>query len=247
MRNPVGPEEPSVYWRRRAIVGVGLLVALLLLWWLFSAVFGSDEPDDQQPPPTSPTSAPATAGSPAGSPSPTATASAKAAAQATEGPTPDETGSATEKKAKDLDEVEGRAAAKKPQRCRDSDVSVAVRPAQRAGEVGAGMKVTLVITNQGATTCRRDLGDANNEIRVVSGRVLVWSSNSCPGVADGESAKAGVVTLKPEQAWSTTVRWPGKVTSLRCPPEPPTAKPGTYRAIGANGDVRSAESRFTLR
>lgn len=34
--NPVGPEPASVYWRRRIIVILGVLVVLGLLWWLIS-------------------------------------------------------------------------------------------------------------------------------------------------------------------------------------------------------------------
>ena len=38
--NPIGPEEPSTYWRRRAIVVVGLLAAIWLVWWLLGTAFG---------------------------------------------------------------------------------------------------------------------------------------------------------------------------------------------------------------
>lgn len=34
--NPVGPEPANVYWRRRIIVILGVLVALALVWWLIS-------------------------------------------------------------------------------------------------------------------------------------------------------------------------------------------------------------------
>jgi hypothetical protein len=51
--NPVGPEEPSTYWRRRAFVVVGLLLALWLLWLLVSIALGSnDETPDAVPSPT---------------------------------------------------------------------------------------------------------------------------------------------------------------------------------------------------
>jgi hypothetical protein len=229
--NPVGPEEPSVYWRRRAIIGVGLLVVLWLVWWLFSSVFGgTSAPEDQQvPPPTS--SAPASPRpSPSSSPSPSA--SAKPQAKATSS-SPSPTAKAK--------------AAPKPARCGDGDILVAVAPAQRTGEVGAGMKITMTVTNTGVQACRRDVGDPANEVRVVSGRVLVWSSNFCRGTTDGRSEKAGVVTLKPKESWSTTVRWPGKVTLSSCPATQPVAKAGTYRAQGINNSRWSRESTFTLR
>ena len=223
--NPVGPEEPSVYWRRRAVVGVGLLVALLILWWLFSSVFGSDgDAGDQQTPQGTVSSAPPTpAASPAPtSPTPTAQAPASATAKA-QAP-----------------------AAKKAPRCPDAAIAVVVTPAARNTEVGDGMKLTMAVTNTGSEACRRDVSLANNEIRVVSGRVLVWSSNYCKGTEDGPSVKEGTVTLSPDESWKTTVKWPGKVTAATCPEDQPTAKAGTYRTLGSNGDRRSAEATFTL-
>ena len=125
-------------------------------------------------------------------------------------------------------------------------MSVVVTPADRDVEVGAGVKLTMTVTNEGSATCRRDLGNSANEVQVVSGRVLVWSSNYCQDSQDGESAKAGVVTLKPGKSWSTVVTWPGKVTLAGCPAKQPTAQAGTYRAVARNGDKRSAESVFVL-
>jgi hypothetical protein len=42
--DPVGPHEPSVYWRRRLVLGLVLLVALLLLFRACSGGGGDDEP-----------------------------------------------------------------------------------------------------------------------------------------------------------------------------------------------------------
>ena len=39
--HPVGPEPASVYWRRRIIVVIGILVVLGLVWWLISPSGGS--------------------------------------------------------------------------------------------------------------------------------------------------------------------------------------------------------------
>lgn len=42
--NPIGPEEPSVYWRRRLLVGLGVLVVLILLFLVLRACTSDAEP-----------------------------------------------------------------------------------------------------------------------------------------------------------------------------------------------------------
>lgn len=64
---PVGPQPPNVYWRRRVIAAVVLLLVLALLIWAVTALIGAfsgdDEPAAQAPAPSdsgtaSPTSSP---------------------------------------------------------------------------------------------------------------------------------------------------------------------------------------------
>lgn len=50
---PVGPEEPQVYWKRRALVGGGALVVLFLLWLLLWPK-GGDPDSDVSSAPASP-------------------------------------------------------------------------------------------------------------------------------------------------------------------------------------------------
>lgn len=47
LRNPVGDQPPTVYWRRRLIVLGAAIALVLLLWFLISATLagGEDEPD----------------------------------------------------------------------------------------------------------------------------------------------------------------------------------------------------------
>jgi hypothetical protein len=66
--NPVGPEPASVYWRRRIIVVLGVIVVLGLVWWLISPG-GSPTPTaaSTSPSPLPTLSTPATSPSPSGS------------------------------------------------------------------------------------------------------------------------------------------------------------------------------------
>ena len=74
---PVGPEDPSVYWKRRALVGGIALLGLVLLWWLLWPK-GDGDPEPvaapASPAPTAPlTPSPVT--SPSASPSASASGS----------------------------------------------------------------------------------------------------------------------------------------------------------------------------
>jgi hypothetical protein len=48
---PVGPEDPQIYWRRRALVGGIVIVGLLLFWLVFLKGDPGPEPPPSTPPP----------------------------------------------------------------------------------------------------------------------------------------------------------------------------------------------------
>lgn len=226
--NPRGPEEPSTYWRRRAVVLVVLLVVLWLLWMLFSAALGSnDEPAADSPSPTpsfgltispDPSASSPEASDPEASASPDS-ASASASASPTPSPSPSATGA-----------------------CRDGDIEVVAGTSAASTTVGAGLGVSMTVTTTGSAACTRDVGAGANELRITSGSVLVWSSDFCnPSDASSETV------LEPGTPWSTSVTWPGTVTAKSCPADQPTAQPGTYRVVARNGTVESEPVVFTVR
>jgi hypothetical protein len=59
-RNPVGPETPNVYWRRRLVVGIGALAVIVIILLIVFAPKGSKTPiaDDTKTPSSSDTPAP---------------------------------------------------------------------------------------------------------------------------------------------------------------------------------------------
>ena len=149
--NPVGPEEPSTYWRRRAIVVVALLVVLWLAWWLLGALFGGDDTAADGPGagPTvglSISPEPEGSGDPSGEPSEGVSGSPGASASAA---------------------------------CADDVITVTAATDAATAAVGAGMGLTMTVTNNGDAACSRDVGAGANELQVTSGSVLVWSSDFC--------------------------------------------------------------------
>lgn len=217
--NPVGPEEPSVYWRRRAAVGVALLVVIWFAWWLVQAAFGdSGEPTAQEP------SASPSFGlsmSPSADPGPSATEpSASLAPSVSASPSPSATAAT----------------------CKDSNIAVSASTASSSTGVGEGLALTMSVTNTGSAACSRDVGAGANEMRITSGSVLVWSSDFCntSSAKDKEQLDAG-------EAFTTSVTWPGTVTEKGCPDNQPLGQPGTYNVVARNGSVESEPVTFTVK
>lgn len=221
--NPVGPEEPSTYWRRRAAVIVGLLVVLWLGWWLLQAAFGSNDEAPAAAPSESPsfglTMSPspddeATDVDPSASPAPSASGSAS--------PSPSPSPSASTD-------------------CVDSDIAVSAATASSTTTVGGGMGLTLTVTNTGPAACNRDVGAGANELRITSGSVLVWSSDFC-----NPSKAKDVQALEPGKPFTTSVTWPGTVTQEGCPANQPQAQAGGYKVVARNGSVESEPVAFAV-
>jgi hypothetical protein len=218
--NPVGPEEPSTYWRRRAAVIVGLLVVLWLGWWLLQAAFGSnDEPAAEAPSP-SPSFGLTMSPAPDGEPTGEGDRSADPSASASPSPSPSPSASAD---------------------CVDSDIEVAAAPASAATTVGGGMALTLTVTNTGSAACNRDVGAGANELRVTSGSVLVWSSDFC-----NPSKATDVQVLEPGKPFTTSATWPGTITEEGCPANQPQAQAGGYNVTARNGALESEPVPFAV-
>ena len=219
--NPVGPEEPSTYWRRRAAVIDGLLVVLWLGWWLLQAAFGpGDEASGQAPSPT-PSFGLTMSASPDGEPTEgAADPSASGSPAATDSPSPSPSASVS---------------------CLDSDITVSAATAAATTSVGGEMALTLTVTNTGSTPCTRDVGAAANELQVSSGSVLVWSSDFC-----NPSTATDVQALVPGTPFTTSVTWPGTVIAQGCPADQPQAQAGSYRVVARNGAIESEPAVFTV-
>ena len=152
--HPRGPLPAEVYWRRRAIT---FLVVVVLLALLMRSCGGDGDGD-----------ATLNAGgsqSPSAAAAPTTPSVAASSAAARPSPSPSPSPS----------RVEGAP-------CRDADLAVTATANAKDYAGGVRPRLTLVVTNQGPVSCSRDLGAALRELRVVSGTDRVWSSDDCaPG------------------------------------------------------------------
>lgn len=210
---PVGPLDRRVYWRRRALV-IGVLVVILLV--LFRACSGDDSPD------ADPSAATA---------SPSASATSKATSS----------GSATPKASASASATATKTATAVPT-CKNSDILVTARPSKSSYAVGDTVNITYVVETKNDVKCKRDVGGAADEVRVVaSNGQIVWSSDYCsPG---GEK---DVRTLGPTTTFSVLVAWDGDVTAASCPDDRLPAPAGVYQVLGRNGTVVGPSAKLTL-
>ena len=222
--HPSGPQPPRVYWVRRALVLVVVLVLLLGVRWLLGGRGSSDPaalPDA--------TKSPAASQSPATSP--TATRSASATAKPSTTPTPTPTAKPTTKPTTPAATPE----------CTNSQIAVTASTDAASYPVGSTPHLRMKIENTSKKACTRDIGAAQNELVITSGSSHVWSSDDCnPG------GSPQVATLAPGQSYSVAVTWLGKLSQKGCPTGQPSATQGSYKLIGRNGTVLSASAGFAL-
>ena len=212
--HPVGPEEPQVYWRRRLIFALAALITLIVI--VRSLTGGSDTPSAAATPiPTSQITSGAT-------PAPTIEVASPTpiALQPTVQPTVPVVG-------------EGE--------CSDADTSIRVKVDRETTAVGEGVHIKMIVKNISAVTCKRDVGSGANEVTVISGPALIWSTDHCNPSTDKD-----LVELAPGQEWSVNVVWIGKQTAKGCKVRN-MAKPGAYWAHGRNASLNSDGVKFVVK
>lgn len=213
--HPVGPEGPQVYWRRRLILGLAALVTLIVI---IRSLTGGEDPVSTAV--STVPSAEATTAAPEPSVDPSVVATpAPAALQPTAQPTIPIAG-------------EGE--------CSDADTSIRVVVDRETTAVGEGVHINMIVKNISANTCKRDVGSGANEVTVISGPALIWSTDHCNSSTDKD-----LVELAPGQEWKVKVVWIGKQTAKGCKVRN-MAEPGAYWAHGRNASLNSDGVRFVV-
>lgn len=216
MKLTVGPLPSAVYWRRRAILLGGMLVAVSLVWASCSTASRGERA--AQPGPSASTSiAPSAPASTLLTPtvdgleSPTTGASPQPAAPPAQpaGPPP------------------GAPVAAVPA-CADTELLLTPMAAQTTAPRGAIVKLTLKVKNISPHACSRDLGADQQELYIQQGTVKVWSSDACD-----PHRGVSVRNLAPNEEQAFFVDWSGRISSAGCEDAqrvPPP--PGKYQIFG---------------
>lgn len=210
--HPVGPEEPVVYWRRRLMLGLAALVTLIVLIRTFT---GGDDTVQAA------ASAAPTEGAVVATPIPSVVAAS---------PTPSILQPTAQPAVPAVAEGE----------CSDADTSVRVEVDRETTVVGEGVHINMIVKNISAKTCKRDVGSGANEVTVISGPALIWSTDHCNPNTDKD-----LVELAPGQEWNVKVVWIGKQTSTGCKVTN-MADPGAYWAHGRNSSLNSDGVKFVV-
>ena len=202
LRHPVGPQPPSVYWRRRAIVGLGL-IAVIVIIVLIVVRPGTPEP---------------TGG---GEPTPAASDAAVVEDEQTD----------LEAAAEDAGTAGGEAAPGvdgAPGACTADQVQVTPVTDAEAYSAESQPQLSLTLLNTGSTSCTMEAGSDVQEFLITSGADRVWSSRDCQvdAVAASIVLEPGVERATTPIPWNRTRSEPGVCDVQR---SPVTAGGATYR------------------
>jgi hypothetical protein len=160
VRLTVGSLPAAVYWRRRAVVLVGLAMVVLVVSY---ACNGPDAPAA-----TNPSSSPTPASTPSPTPSlqrPTIETSSPTTPAFTL-PVPANTGA-----------------------CGDTELELTASATTATVSQGSTVDVTIKIKNISSRACSRDVGADMQELRLLNNDALVWSSDDC-GANHGSNVKS---------------------------------------------------------
>jgi len=214
-----------VYWRRRLLVGLAAVLTLVLLTQMFS---GGDDGN------------PAAAAIPAATTSATPLVVASATPGASGLPIPDSTGSTTPSTQTLQPTAQPTVQVVAEGECSDAQISMQVEIDRTTTAVGEGVHIKMILKNTSTTTCKRDVGSGANEITVISGPALIWSTDHC-----NASTEKDLKEFAPGQEWSVNVVWIGKQTAKGCKVRN-MAQSGAYWAHGRNGSLNSDGIKFEV-
>ncbi|GAA2326220.1 hypothetical protein [Dactylosporangium salmoneum] len=228
-RLTVGPLPPSVYWRRRAIVLVGVVVAVVLVWLAVgggspsSPTAVSSEPASR----TTSTPGPTTAAPTVGTPTPGDLTSPSFVPA-----TPEQTGPAATPRSPAPANVAP---------CTDDQITVTVAASPSPGLLGGTFTFSIAIVSKATDWCSRDLGAGAQEIRVLREGSLVFTSDEC-----GSARTSDVRAFAVGDAVTYRYSWSSYRATPRCALASSPAPPGKYQVVARIGTKVSAPVDFTI-
>ncbi|WP_426514113.1 hypothetical protein ACPPVO_27920 [Dactylosporangium sp. McL0621] len=222
----VGPLPPSVYWRRRAMVAVVVVGALLIVW-----IFLRGGDGDGKPSAVASGAASGAAGTP-GSVAATTPGAESSAPQIV--PANPESSSPPP--------VERSAPPANVAPCGDDQIAVIVTATPSPGVVGGTFTFNINVASKAAGWCSRDLGPGAQEVQVLHDGALLFSSDDCDAkkTSDVRAFAAGDA-VRYRFVWSSY-----RTTPHACAPAQNPAPAGTYQVVARVGTKVSGPTDFTI-
>jgi len=231
---PRGPLPTEIYWRRRGlalglgVVVIGVVAAIVVAFMGHTAGAKPTNADKANSAQGKPGSPPPQAPPPAG-PEGVTPLAPPAQGQNPESPTPTAA-------------VQPPPVLKEGDDC--PDATLAVKGLTNAPQyfIGDQPKFTMVVTNIGLVSCKRDVGAAVLAAYVYSlDNKRLWSNLDC-----APSNETLIKTFTPGEQVTTAVTWTGMGSAPHCPLPRPAIGPGTYNLVVQLGNLRSQTVPFIL-
>jgi hypothetical protein len=228
MKLTVGPLPTVVYWRRRAVLLGGMLVAASMLWVSCATVSKSAPAAKQSALPTTEVTV---SGSAAGLLTPITPGALDSLPSVTTASTP----------APAVNPPPPGNAAPAPA-CTDAEIQLSPVADQVTAKRGATLRFSLKVKNISTHPCSRDLGADPQELYLQQGTAKVWSSDACNAL---HGTNMQTLAAGDEQAFY--VPWKGKSNTAGCDETKWKAPPaGKYELIGRLATKISEPFTLTL-
>jgi hypothetical protein len=233
---PRGPLPTEIYWRRRGLaLGVGVVVVGIVVATIIAFVSSSAgaKPANAEKPGSA-------QGHP-GSGAPQAPQTPQPAGQ-TEANTPGAPQGQNPESPTPTAAVQPPPVLKDGDDCPDSTLAVKGLTNSPQYYIGDQPKFTMIVTNIGLVSCKRDVGAAVLAAYVYSlDNKRLWSNLDC-----APSNETLVKTFTPGEQVTTAVTWTGMGSAPHCPLPRPAIGPGTYNLVVQLGNLRSLTVPFVL-
>lgn len=237
MRLTVGPLPAAVYWRRRAVVLSAVVLVALVIFYSCTG------PDGKATTATPPTPTPSAESSPTD-----AVLVPTVEAPVTTSPTPSPspftlpTGGGGGGGGGGGDTTE----AAQSGACTDTEMVVTATPASGKAAAGATIDFTIRFRNASKRSCTRDIGADAQELRLMDGQKVIWSSDDC-GARHGSDVRK----FAPDDAVAFTLTWNGKRSrsgtgAKVCTAGATAPAIGAYQLVGRLGTAYSSPTTLRL-
>jgi hypothetical protein len=223
MFHPLGPQSPSVYWRRRLVLLASIVVLIMLVVLTFDAMRSNGS------------GAPAAGGTTTSTARPSTTA--PVSSTSTRRPSPSSTSARPTTSSRSATTAPSKPAAT----CQPQNLGILAVVGKTNYKIGDQPLLQMQVTNNAATPCVQNLADKEVELRVYNGESRVWGSHDCK-VEPGTTNR----TLAPRTPVRVAISWSGLSSQPKCAGTRQRVGAGTYTLYPVLAGKTGKATQFTI-